>query len=180
MLPREPMSRSARTFRWFSHALWALSIAVAAMILPQEVPIHWGAGSVFDAADADRWTSTFGALAFMVSVGAIVMALVLLSRIVLHLPAALNHREKQWWTASGARLIRFERLTREDLTWITGTTLILMTGMNASIMIAALGEGALSQWYFWAWMVACFTGIAAVVVRIISGVRYLPATHSDL
>lgn len=132
-LPREPTTRwvlavvAALTLVWLGVLAWQV------MTLPAQVPQHWSSGDI-----PDRWAPKAEAV-----ITSAVMPLIfaypmpLLSRLALSWPDALNVPNKQWWLATPRRLVRFERLLREDLWLMTAWMLVVFIAVEVIITVAA-------------------------------------------
>lgn len=174
-LPREPTARWITVLITGLVAVWLGVLAWQATVLPERVPTHFGSGG-----EPDGWSSKSGALAFSV-LGPLLFALPLplMSLMVLRWPSSINVPNKQWWTASGARLRRFERLLREDLWLITALTLaLLVAGQVGIVMAARSGTDQMPGWALPGALVVFIVGLGAVLARMFVGGRY--AEQPDL
>ncbi|AXH97199.1 DUF1648 domain-containing protein [Ornithinimicrobium avium] len=169
-LPREPSSARARLVLWLSLACWTGVLVWLALTLPERVPTHWSGSGV-----PDGWSSKAGALAMPVVFLAITLPLVLLSRLVFVAPDLVNAPHREWWTSTVPRVVRFERLVREDIMVITGLTLLLLVSAEVVIAYAAHQPGgAVPWWIFPVALVAYLTLLTLRVVRMYLGGRYRP------
>lgn len=175
-LPREPANRAATSITIISTLGWLVTFALAIVVLPDQVPIHWSNGSGADGlSQPDNWTSKTGALVFMVLAFLSVGAMTLLSRLVLKAPYTISAPNKEWWMARAERLVRLERILREDLLRIVSVTLLLLAGVNIQITLAAQRTGgAAPGWTFWLLLGGYLLAIASILVRMMTGSRYRP------
>lgn len=177
-LPKEPAGALPRTALTAAIAVWSAMFAVAVIYLPEQVPIHWSAASE-GFSRADNWASKPAALGFLAMAFVSVMALTLLPRIVVRIPELINSPHRDWWMASGVRLVRYERLLREDLMLIIAATVTLLTGIGIQVILAARTPGgATATWVFWALLGIYLAAIALVLARMIGGRRYRPEVAS--
>ena len=173
-LPREPTARWITVLITGLVVVWLGVLAWQVTVLPEWVPTHFGSGG-----EPDGWSSKGGALAFSV-LGPLLFALPLplLSLMVLRWPSSINAPNKQWWTATGPRLRRFERLMREDLWLITAAMLVTLIGVQVGITEAAQTvDGRLPGLWLAGPLIAAFVGTGAVLARMY-GRRY--EEQSDL
>lgn len=170
-LGREPAAWWARLTLAVATAAWLATIAWLATTLPEEVPTHWSVGGT-----PDGWSSRAGALAFVVLLPALMFyPMILLSRLVLVWPDGVNAPHKEWWLDRPRRLVRFERLLREDLMVIVGVTVLLMAASNLITGYAAQQPGgAVPAWWFPVELVAFLVALTVVLVRMFVGGRYRP------
>lgn len=173
-LPREP------TARWILVLIAGLTVIALGVlawqvaVLPDRVPTHFdGAGQ------ADGWSSKAGALMFSALMPlAVVYPMPLMSLLAIRWPQSINAPNRDWWTATGPRLRRFERLLREDLWLISAATLVLLVAIQVGITETAVANaGAMPMAYIWGPMAVLFVGIGAVMIRMM-GSRY--GEQSDL
>lgn len=159
-LPREPTTRwvlavvAVLTVAWLGVLVWQVTT------LPAQVPQHWSSGDI-----PDRWAPKAEAV-----ITSAVMPLIfaypmpLLSRLALSWPDALNVPNTQWWMATPRRLVRFERLLREDLWLMTAWMLVVFIAVEVLITVAAGRPGG----------AVSFTPMAALLVLLIAAmVGYL-------
>lgn len=136
-LPPEPTAPWILVLAGGVVLLWLGVLAWQVAVLPERVPTHFGADG-----RADGWSSRTGALAFSALIPLlVVLPMPLLSRLALWAPGQINAPNKEWWTATGPRLRRFERLMREDLWLITTVTLLLLVAGQVGIVLAARSGG---------------------------------------
>ena len=156
--------------------VWGATFLLAVFVLPDQVPTHWPGSSGSDGlVRADGWSSKPGALVFMALTFAGVTPLMLVSRLVVKAPASINISNKDWWTAQGSRLVRLERLLREDLMLIVAATIALLAAIDVQIVVASrLADGASPWWIFWVFLGGYFTVLAVILVRMLAGARYRP------
>ena len=101
--------------------------------------------------------------------------LIWLSRLAILWPAGINVPHKEWWLRSPRRLIRFERLLREDLMLIVALTLLLFTSTDIVMGYAAhQPRGEVPGWVFPVTLGCFLVGMLAVIVRMVAGPRYRP------
>lgn len=168
-LEREPAARWVTVVFGAATALWIVVVVWLALTLPDEVPIHWSSGGV-----PDGWASKTGALAFSILVPlATIFPLVFLSRLVLAAPDTLNSPHKEWWIAEPHRLIRCERLLREDLMVIVALTVVLLTTVDVLIGYAAHQPG---EWYQVGGSPSCLWPTFSLWWGIPPGCTQVPAT----
>lgn len=170
-LDREPAAWWARMALAVATAAWLATIAWMAATLPEQVPTHWSAGGT-----PDGWSSKAGALAFVVLLPALLFfPMIWLSRLVLVFPDGVNAPHKEWWLDRPRRLVRFERLLREDLMVIVSVTVLLMVAINLITGYAAHQPGGtVPAWWFPVVLVAFLAVLTLVTVRMFVGGRYRP------
>lgn len=168
-LPREPMSQWTRVLVVVAIAVWLVVLLWQVMVLPERVPTHFSGDG-----DPDGWSSKAGALAFSALIPLVVMLTIPLSSlVVVRAPELVNGPNKQWWTATGARLRRFERLLREDLWLMTVIALALLVAMQVGIVIAAQSpDHRMPDGLLFGGLALFGVGLAAVMVRMFTGGRY--------
>ena len=174
-LPPEPTAPWILVLAGGVVLLWLGVLAWQVAVLPERVPTHFGADG-----RADGWSSRTGALAFSALIPLlVVLPMPLLSRLALWAPGQINAPNKEWWTATGPRLRRFERLMREDLWLITTVTLLLLVAGQVGIVLAARSGGdAMPTWILPVALVVFLVAIGAVMARMFIGGRY--AAQPDL
>lgn len=174
-LPKEPTAPWILMLAVTVILVWLGVLAWQVAVLPERVPTHFGAGG-----EADGWSSRNGAVAFSALLPLlIVLPTPLMSKLTLWAPELINVPNKQWWTASGARLRRFERLLREDLWLITALTLaLLVAGQVGIVMAARSGTDQMPGWALPGALVVFIVGLGAVLARMFVGGRY--AEQPDL
>lgn len=174
-LPKEPTAPWILALSLGVILVWLGVLAWQVAVLPERVPTHFGAGG-----EADGWSSKNGALAFSALLPLfVVLPIPLMSRLAVWAPDFINAPNKDWWTASGARLRRFERLLREDLWLITVITLgLLVAGQVGIVMAARSGTDQMPAWTLPGALVVFFAGLIAVLARMFAGGRY--AEQPDL
>ena len=173
-LPREPTSRWILVLLAGMTIIWLGVLAWQVAVLPDRVPTHFDSHG-----QADGWSSKAGALAYLTLLPAFVVFLLpLMALLALYWPQAINLPNRDWWTATGARVRRFERLLREDLWLIGAATLAMFIAIQVGITRAAVsGAESMSGLFLWGPMVVLFVVIGWVMVRMMGG-RY--AEQSDL
>ncbi|MDX2356193.1 DUF1648 domain-containing protein [Dietzia sp. PP-33] len=132
-LPPEPTARWILVLVAVFSVAWLAVLGWQVQVLPERVPTHFGPGG-----EPDGWSSKAGALAFSVAMPVLTAyPLPLLSRLVMHWPGAINAPNRDWWTATAARIRRFERLIREDMWLFCVLMLGLFTAIQISIVMAS-------------------------------------------
>ncbi|MDN5723137.1 MAG: DUF1648 domain-containing protein [Corynebacterium sp.] len=167
-LPREPTVRWILVLMAVLTVVWLGVVVWQVMVLPERVPTHFGSGG-----EADGWSSKTGALAFSILLPLLVVfPMPLMSLMALKWPTSINAPNRDWWTATGPRLRRFERLLREDLWLIAALTLALMTVVDVGIVFAAQSaNGNLSSGLILVPLAVYFAGLGVVMARMF-GSRY--------
>lgn len=170
-LDREPAAWWARLVLGVTLAAWVASIAWMVATLPDRVPTHWSASGT-----PDGWSSKTGALAFVVLLPALMFfPMIWLSRLVLVWPQGVNAPYKEWWLDRPRRLVRFERLLREDLMVIVSVSVLLMVAIDLIMGYAAHQPGGtVPAWWFPVVTVAYLVVLTAVTVRMLVSRRYRP------
>jgi uncharacterized membrane protein len=123
-----------------STVLLVAALVVAAVGLPEQVPLHFdGTG------DADRWGSRTEALVTMSLVGGLLVVLLGgTAAFVDRLPVTmLNVPHKQWWTASPEREARMRRMMATDLYVIGAATVLLVALAVLATLQAARTDATL-------------------------------------
>lgn len=177
-LDREPAGRGARLVLGLATVAWLATLLWLVVTLPEQVPTHWSGGGT-----PDGWSSRASALVFVVVVPVLLFyPMILISRLVLVWPDGVNTPHKEWWLDRPRRLVRFERLVREDLMVIVAVSLLLMVGSDLIIGYAAhRPDGTVPGWWFPVLLVAFLLALGAVVVHMVAGSRYRPDdTDPDL
>lgn len=167
-LPREPTSPWILVLMAVLTVAWLGILAWQVAVLPERVPMHFGAGG-----EADGWSSKGGALVFSVLMPLLVVfPMPLLSLLAVHWPMSINVPNRDWWTATALRLRRFERLLREDLWLFAALTLALLLAVDVGIVVAAnSADGNLPSAFFAVSLVLFLIGIGVVIARMF-GSRY--------
>ena len=168
-LPREPISPWVRVLAAVAVLGWLIVLAWQTQVLPDRVPTHFGAGG-----EPDGWSSRAGALAISALLPLlVVLPIPLTSMLVVRAPELINAPNKDWWTATGPRLRRFERLVREDLWLITALTLALLVAVQVGMTVAAgSADGRLPQELMFGGLALFGIGLVAVLARMLTGGRY--------
>lgn len=166
---REPSGRNYRIFVLAAALTSAATWVWLALTAPERVPTHWSGQT------PDSWSSKPAALAMCaLLLPGVALGISQLSRLVTFWPASINVPHKDWWLESPRRLVRFERLLREDMLLITAGLLGLSALMNVTIGIAAhRPDGAMPTAVFVMTLVLVVGGVLAVVARMLLG-RYDP------
>ncbi|WP_369056516.1 DUF1648 domain-containing protein [Kineococcus terrestris] len=128
---------------WASVVLFAGTVALSAALLPERVPLHFGA-----AGDVDRWGTRAQALTFDVLVGGGVVALLaVLVRTVHRVPLEwVDVPHKDVWSAPEHEP-ELRRRIREDLAEFgAATVLLLAVVVLATLHAARTGSGQLPWW----------------------------------
>lgn len=170
-LPREPASWGPRLAIAVATLAWLTTLVWLVATLPERVPTHWSGSTV-----PDDWSSRGTALAMSVLLPLVLAyPMVWLSRLALVWPDGINVPHKQWWLERPRRLVRFERLVREDLVLLVAATVGLLTAVDVQIGIAAHRPGGETP----GWSVPVLLGtylllVGLVVGRMVVGRRYRP------
>lgn len=174
-LPREPTAPWILVLAVGMMLVWLGVLAWQVAVLPERVPTHFGADG-----RADGWSSRTGALAFSALLPLLLLLLApFTSMLVVRAPELINAPNKQWWTATAARLRRYERLLREDLWLMMLVTLALLVAMQVAIVFAAESpDERMPDGLLFGSMAVFGIGLVAVLVRMFSGGRY--AEQPDL
>lgn len=154
--------------------VWLSVLAWQVAVLPDRVPTHFGSGG-----QPDGWSSRTGALAMSaLAPVAFAFPLPLMSLLAIRWPAGINTPNKEWWTATGPRLRRFERLMREDLWLLAAAMLGLFIGIQVGITEAAsTDDGSMSGAWVAGPLIVMLVGTGVVLARMYGG-RY--AEQPDL
>lgn len=170
-MPREPSAALPRLVLWLSVAAWLGVLVWLALTLPDRVPTHWTFSNV-----PDGWSSKVGALVFSAGLPLVLLLPMLwLSRLVFVAPDLVNSPHREWWTSTPRRVVRFERLVREDLMVIVALTLLMLVSADVVIGYAAHQPGgAAPGWVFPVVLVAYLVLVTLVVVHMYRSGRYRP------
>lgn len=176
VLDREPAGMRARLVLAVAMVAWLATAVWLLLTLPENVPTHWSPGG----GTPDRWSSKNSALTFIVLLPVVVfLPLIWLSRLVLIWPNGINAPHKEWWLDRPRRLVRLERLLREDLMVIVSVTLLLVVAGNLITGYAAHQPGGtVPAWWFLGVLVAFVLVLTVFTVRMYAGGRYRP-DHDD-
>lgn len=175
-LPREPAS----PWRWLALVLatvvWLATLVVLAVTLPDRAPTHWSGGS-----RPDDWMSRGGSLLVSVALPLVTTyPLIWLSRIAIVWPDGINAPNKEWWLQTPERLVRFERLLREDLMLVAALMLLLYAGTDLGIDYAAHQPGGrMPGWFFPVSLIGFLVLLALVLAPMVVGRRYRPREDVD-
>ena len=159
-----------RRLFWVSVALFAVTLAVGAVTLPDRVPVHFGLDG-----EPDRWASPGVAVLTFAVIGAVVVGLLgamahWSSRIPL---SVVNIPHKEWWMALPAREQRLRAMLHDDLFGVAaGVTGLLSTLVVFTIVVSHADEPSMNPWgwvVLAAWLVPFLAWLAWVFA-----VRYLP------
>lgn len=120
---------------------YAVLVVVAALVLPERVPLHFGFGG-----EADRWgTRTEAVLTFGLLGAGLAVVLgggaELSSRLPLRSPW-VNLPHKAWWTATPEREMRACERLRHDLYVIATAVMVLVSAVLVLTLVAARTEEA--------------------------------------
>ncbi|WP_337059483.1 DUF1648 domain-containing protein [Kineococcus sp. G2] len=138
-----------------SVVLHAAAVVVAALVLPQRVPTHFGGGG-----EADDWSSRAGAVAVSALVGGALAALfTALAAGVRRLPVDMvNVPNTRCWRAPEHEA-ELRRRALDDLWTVGAATILLLTAAEGAIVQVALtGTGRL-PWWFAAVLAAWLVGV---------------------
>lgn len=171
LLGREPAGRWPRMVLILATVAWLVALIWLVATLPERVPTHWSGGGT-----PDGWSSKAFAIGFAVLLPVVFFfPMIWLSRLALVWPDGVNVPHKEWWLDRPRRLVRFERLLREDLMVIVGITLLLMVGTDLIIGYAAHQPGGtVPAGWFPVLLVAYLAALTVVIVRMLTGPRYRP------
>lgn len=168
---REPTSRGPRLAIGLTTVAWLATLIWLFATLPEQVPTHWS----FDNTP-DGWSSRSVALAMAV-VFPVVFAypMLWLSRLAFVWPEGINVPHKEWWLQTPRRLVRFERLLREDLMLLAALLLLLLVAMEVQIGYAAhQPQGTVPGWTFPVIIGGFLASSGILMVRMVAGPRYRP------
>ena len=171
LMADEPAGWPQRIVLAVATMAWLATLAWMAATLPERVPTHWSTGGT-----PDGWSSRASALAFAVLTPLVLLyPMVWISRLAMIWPAGINAPHKEWWLDRPRRLVRFERLLREDLMVIVAMTVLLMVGIDLIIGYAAHRPGgAVPGWWFGALVGGYLVALTLATVRMMTGSRYRP------
>ncbi|WP_432494458.1 DUF1648 domain-containing protein [Kineococcus auxinigenes] len=128
-----------------SVVLYAAAVVVAALVLPERVPTHFGGSG-----EADDWSSRTGAVTVSALIGAALAALfAALAAGVRRLPVDVVNVPNAWYWRAPEHEAELRRRAVGDL-WAVGTaTMLLLTAVEGAIVQVALtGTGRLPWWFF--------------------------------
>lgn len=153
-----------------SSAAYAVLVVVAAVTMPDRVPLHFGPGG-----DADRWGSRAEALlVFGLLGGGVALVLGGISVLARRLPlrsAWVNLPHKDWWTATPEREERARRRLSHDFWAIAAGTMTLLCIVLALTIGAAHSESPRLTAGPW---LAVGALAAALLLAIVMPLRYRP------
>jgi len=159
--------KSAETVFVLTTVLSLAAVGVAAAVLPDRVPTHFGA-----AGDPDAWSTRAGAVTFLALFTAGVAAMFAgLVRWTGRLPLAwVNVPDKQRWVDAGLEA-ELRRRVRADLLVFGAEANVLVLSVTAAVVQAARSaSGDLPGWWFvvfGAWLLATITHVV-----VVGAVRY--------
>ena len=170
-LGREPAGWGPRMVLILATVAWLAALIWLVATLPERVPTHWSGGGT-----PDGWSGKASAIGFAAVLPVLFFfPMIWLSRLALVWPDGVNVRHKEWWLDRPRRLVRFERLLREDLMVMVGLTLLLVVGIELVTGYAAHQPGGtVPAWWFPTMTVAYLAALAVVIVRMFAGPRYRP------
>lgn len=168
-LPREPVAPWIRVLAAVVAVVWLGVLAWQIVVLPEQVPVQFEVGG-----PPTSWSSKLGALVFPVlMVAAVALPAALVPALVFRAPRSISAPNRQWWTATPARLRRFERLLREDLMLLGVTGTVLMVVVQVQITLAARSPDGQVPPEMWLAMVVALAGLLVPIVRMSgAGGRY--------
>lgn len=171
-LPREPAGDLPRIALAFATLAWLGVLGWLSLTLPEQVPTHWSIGNV-----PDGWSTRTGALLFSLLLPlATTFPLLWLSRLPFVWPDGINLPEatKRWWLETPERLVRFERLLREDLMLIVAAMLLTFVAGDIVIGVAAHhADGAAPSGSLPVVLGGSLVAFGIIIVRMLGG-RYRP------
>lgn len=173
-LPREPTTPWILGLNALLVAAWLGVLVWQVAVLPEQVPTRFDVGG-----EPTQWSSrawTLGSSLLLPLVAA--LPLPLLTLLALHRPELLSVPNRDWWTATGPRIRRFERLLREDLWLITALMMMLFVSIQVVITQASATQGqSLPGWVLAVPTVVFLALLGALMARMFGG-RY--ADQPDL
>ena len=133
----------ARTALLTAAVLYALSSAVSALVLPDRVPLHFGAGG-----EADRYGSRAEAVTgfAVLGIGLLLLWLVVVQLVRRSSLDLFNVPHAAYWKTP-EREPELRRRVEVDLTWCLAATILLLAAVPVSMAVAARGDGRL-PWAF--------------------------------
>lgn len=168
-LPREPVAPWIRVLAIVVALLWLGVLAWQIVVLPERVPVQFEVGG-----PPTSWSSRLGALVFPVlMVAAVTLPAAFVPALVFRAPGSISAPNRQWWTATPARLRRFERLLREDLLLLGVAGTVLIVVVQVQITLAARSPDGQAPPEMWLAMVVALAGLLVPFARMIgAGGRY--------
>lgn len=153
---------------------YAVLVVVAAVTLPERVPLHFGLGG-----DADRWGSRSEAvLTFALVGGGVALLLGGVAALAGRLPLRsswVNLPHKDWWTATPEREERARRRMRQDLYAVAAGVMVLLVVVLAMTIAAARSDAARMPGGAWLPIVVLAGALALVIWMPF---RYRPEAES--
>lgn len=169
-LPRERAAPFPRVVLGATTLTWVLVVVWLIWALPDRVPLHWSMSDT-----PDRWGTKGEALAFAVALPLLTaFPLILISRLALIWPDGINLPDKDWWLETPQRLVRFERLLREDMMLMAAATLAILVVADLSIAAAAQHPEGRAPWWMLPALGVALVAMLAVIVRMLLPRRYRP------
>lgn len=169
--PREAAASFPQAVLAITTLAWLIAVGWLVATLPERVPLHWSLSNA-----PDRWGSRGEAIAFAVLMPLVTAyPLILLSRLALIWPDAINLPDKKWWLATPERLVRLERLLREDMMLFAAVMVTILVIADLSIAVAAHHPSGAAPWWTFPAVGVALAALAAVIIRMAAGGRYRPA-----
>lgn len=171
LMAREPAGWLPRLLLLGATVAWLATLVWLVQTLPERVPTHWSGGGT-----PDGWSSRPVAVAVVVLLPLVFFfPMILISRLVMVWPDGVNAPHKEWWLDRPRRLVRFERLLREDLMVIVALSVLLVVGMGLIMGYAAHQPGgAVPAWWFAVQVGGYLVLLTLLVVWMYVSARYRP------
>lgn len=149
-----------RSLFWGTVAVSAGLCVVAAMTLPERVPLHFGGGG-----EPDRWGSRTEAVVTMAGLTAgLALLLGLLATFVPRAPKEmvnLKERDKEWWFSTPERQAAFRRRLSTDLHAIGAATIAVVALVDVQVLLSAHRDQPRLGWVFWVVVGVYVVGVLA-------------------
>ncbi len=160
----------ARALFWGSVLAGLVATGVAWFLLPDRVPMHFGASG-----EVDRWGSRTESVVWM-GLMTVFMALLFwgLAILVPRAPETLLNipqKDKQWWLSSSERREELNRRVVPDIYGMGAATMVLLTGLYLMIMVQAQREQPALGGWFWVMVAVYLVGLLGYTGYMIA-VRY--------
>lgn len=161
---------TGRRFFWLAVGLFVVALAVAWVVLPDRVPLHFGADG-----RVDRWGSRERAVVEMAGVGLLLGAVMLsLALSAWRLPFSfVSLPDKEFWERPENQRVARRRL-QDDMYHVGGSLMVFLTGVLGFTVFAA--DDATPS--LWPWgvvvIVACLTGLGIALVLRMRFYKRLP------